>query len=219
MLSKPAQFADAAMLEVKNLNYDSWQTIYFQRTTVIVTELVLAYALYLFVLPAMPVSTADNAQFRQILAIQLKEAITRRGNLDTSLSRPAHHRSHSFPVQRVPLRHPHSLNRPCTEIIGPPDERHHLRRTALPQAHLPLPGTSLLRLSPASLLSWPEISLRHSNSQLHQARTRYWHRGCAGLWSVRVPRANSSGIEQALSLQPRALPRILGAQCMGDVLV
>jgi alpha-1,3-glucosyltransferase len=33
------------MLAVNNLNYDSWQTIYFQRATVIVTELVLAFAL------------------------------------------------------------------------------------------------------------------------------------------------------------------------------
>ena len=33
------------MLSVKNLNYDSWQTIYFQRATVIVSELVLAFAL------------------------------------------------------------------------------------------------------------------------------------------------------------------------------
>jgi alpha-1,3-glucosyltransferase len=33
------------MLVVNNLNYDSWQTIYFQRATVIVTELVLAIAL------------------------------------------------------------------------------------------------------------------------------------------------------------------------------
>ena len=50
LLSQAAQFADGAMLEVKNLNYGSWQTIYFQRATVIFTELVLAYALYLFVL-------------------------------------------------------------------------------------------------------------------------------------------------------------------------
>jgi alpha-1,3-glucosyltransferase len=33
------------MLRVDNLGYDSWQTVYFQRTTVIVTELALVYAL------------------------------------------------------------------------------------------------------------------------------------------------------------------------------
>lgn len=38
------------MLVVNNLNYDSWQTIYFQRATVIVTELVLAFALNQLVL-------------------------------------------------------------------------------------------------------------------------------------------------------------------------
>ena len=36
------------MLEIRNLDYDSWQTIYFQRSTVIATELVLVYALYLY---------------------------------------------------------------------------------------------------------------------------------------------------------------------------
>lgn len=36
------------MLNVKALEYDSWQTVYFQRTTVIFTELVLVYALHLY---------------------------------------------------------------------------------------------------------------------------------------------------------------------------
>jgi alpha-1,3-glucosyltransferase len=34
------------MLQVQNLGYDSWQTIYFQRSTVIISELVLIYALH-----------------------------------------------------------------------------------------------------------------------------------------------------------------------------
>ena len=45
MLSQAAYYADPAMLVVKNLNYDSWQTVYFQRVTVILSELVLVYAL------------------------------------------------------------------------------------------------------------------------------------------------------------------------------
>ncbi|KAL2864472.1 dolichyl-P-Glc:Glc1Man(9)GlcNAc(2)-PP-dolichol alpha-1,3-glucosyltransferase ALG8 [Aspergillus lucknowensis] len=49
VLSQLARYADPAMLVVKNLNYDSWQTIYFQRSSVIVTELVLLYALNKFV--------------------------------------------------------------------------------------------------------------------------------------------------------------------------
>lgn len=44
-MSQAAVYADPAMLVVKNLGYDSWQTVYFQRATVILTELVLVYAL------------------------------------------------------------------------------------------------------------------------------------------------------------------------------
>lgn len=37
------------MLKLYNLEYDSWQTVYYQRATVIVTELLLVYALQLFI--------------------------------------------------------------------------------------------------------------------------------------------------------------------------
>ena len=45
LLSQAAQYVDQGMLVVQNLDYDSWQTICFQRGTVIATELVLVYAL------------------------------------------------------------------------------------------------------------------------------------------------------------------------------
>lgn len=46
-LSQFAKFVDSEMLRVFNLGYESWQTIWFQRCTVIITELVLVYALHL----------------------------------------------------------------------------------------------------------------------------------------------------------------------------
>ncbi|KAH7354195.1 dolichyl pyrophosphate Glc1Man9GlcNAc2 alpha-1,3-glucosyltransferase [Plectosphaerella cucumerina] len=48
-MSQVAKLVDPAMLRVYNLEYDSWQTIYFQRWTVIVSELVLAQALQFFI--------------------------------------------------------------------------------------------------------------------------------------------------------------------------
>lgn len=48
-LSQVARLVDPAMLRVYNLGHDTWQTIYFQRFTVIVTELLLVYALQMFV--------------------------------------------------------------------------------------------------------------------------------------------------------------------------
>jgi alpha-1,3-glucosyltransferase len=45
IVSQVAKLVDPAMLKLYNLEYDSWQTIYFQRITVIITELLLVYAL------------------------------------------------------------------------------------------------------------------------------------------------------------------------------
>ncbi|KAJ5166041.1 hypothetical protein N7492_006337 [Penicillium capsulatum] len=49
LMARAAVYVDPAMLVVKNLGYDSWETIYFQRATVIITEVVLVYALSRFV--------------------------------------------------------------------------------------------------------------------------------------------------------------------------
>jgi len=44
-MSQAAAYIDPAMLVVNHLGYDSWQTVYFQRATVILTELILVFAL------------------------------------------------------------------------------------------------------------------------------------------------------------------------------
>lgn len=44
-MSQVAKLVDPAMLKVYNLEYDSWQTVYFQRFTVIISELLLVWAL------------------------------------------------------------------------------------------------------------------------------------------------------------------------------
>ncbi|EXJ75807.1 dolichyl pyrophosphate Glc1Man9GlcNAc2 alpha-1,3-glucosyltransferase [Cladophialophora psammophila CBS 110553] len=46
LLSQPASLIDAGMVKIQNLNYDSWATICFQRSSVIITELLLVYALH-----------------------------------------------------------------------------------------------------------------------------------------------------------------------------
>ena len=45
LLSIPASFLDPRIVDLNNLNYDSWSVIAYQRTTVLLTELVLATAL------------------------------------------------------------------------------------------------------------------------------------------------------------------------------
>lgn len=48
-MSQAAKLVDPSMVQVWNLEYDSWQTVYFQRASVIVTEVLLVYALQLYI--------------------------------------------------------------------------------------------------------------------------------------------------------------------------
>jgi len=46
LLSQLGEYVDPRMLTVNNLGYDSWQTVFFQRLSVIASDLVLVFALY-----------------------------------------------------------------------------------------------------------------------------------------------------------------------------
>jgi hypothetical protein len=90
-MSQVAAYVDPGMLNVKALEYDSWQTVYFQRVTVVVTELVLVYALHLYSVPShVNIHT-------QLTTIQLCQDIQVQGHcaccssLNSTLSRSVDH--------------------------------------------------------------------------------------------------------------------------------
>ncbi|KAF2875114.1 ALG6, ALG8 glycosyltransferase family-domain-containing protein [Massariosphaeria phaeospora] len=68
LLSQVAAYVDPELLHVKALGYDSWQTIYFQRATVILTELVLVYALHLYVKGSKSKTTAHAVALSVLLS-------------------------------------------------------------------------------------------------------------------------------------------------------
>lgn len=65
LLSWPASLVDSTMLDVKSLNYASWNTVAFQRSTVIITEFLLVYALSWYA------STASPSMRKQAHAVAL----------------------------------------------------------------------------------------------------------------------------------------------------
>ncbi|TKX27119.1 dolichyl pyrophosphate Glc1Man9GlcNAc2 alpha-1,3-glucosyltransferase [Elsinoe australis] len=68
IMSQAAQLVDRGMLVVENLGHDSWQTVFFQRSTVIISESVLLLSLYLFVKSTPPSSRkASHAAALSIL--------------------------------------------------------------------------------------------------------------------------------------------------------
>ncbi|KAF2277796.1 uncharacterized protein EI97DRAFT_374129 [Westerdykella ornata] len=68
LLSHAAALVDSRLLNVKSLNYASWQTVYFQRSTVILSELVLVYALHLYVKTSKSKTTAHAVALSVLLS-------------------------------------------------------------------------------------------------------------------------------------------------------
>ncbi|KAF2836712.1 glycosyltransferase family 57 protein [Patellaria atrata CBS 101060] len=67
-LSQAAALFEPRLLNIKALDFDSWQTVYFQRSTVIATELVLIYALHLYVKTSPSTKNAHCAALSILLS-------------------------------------------------------------------------------------------------------------------------------------------------------
>lgn len=67
-LSQLAQYADPLMLKIQNLGYDSWETIYFQRASVIISEFILIYALHKFIEASSTKKTAHASALAILLS-------------------------------------------------------------------------------------------------------------------------------------------------------
>ncbi|KAL8723039.1 MAG: hypothetical protein Q9225_000581 [Loekoesia sp. 1 TL-2023] len=73
LLSQVARYVDPAMLDIRKLEYDSWQAVYFQRTTVILTECLLIYSLNRYVRSSP--SPAKQTSYAAAVSIMLSPAL------------------------------------------------------------------------------------------------------------------------------------------------
>jgi hypothetical protein len=86
-MSQVATYVDPGMLDVKALEYDSWQTVYFQRATVVVTELVLVYALHLYFILSHVDTRTQLTQIQLCQDVQVQSHCTRCSSINSTLSR------------------------------------------------------------------------------------------------------------------------------------
>ncbi|KAL8674443.1 MAG: hypothetical protein Q9168_001176 [Polycauliona sp. 1 TL-2023] len=73
LLAQAARYVDPHILELDNLGYESWQIVYFQRTTVILAELLLIYALNRYVRSSPQV--AQQTSYAAALSVLLSPAL------------------------------------------------------------------------------------------------------------------------------------------------
>jgi hypothetical protein len=132
VLSQFAKLVDPRIVRIDNLEYDSTACLYFQRLTVIISELVLVYALSRYVMFRNHVLRGQDQEQTPCESFAF-------------LTRSHNRRSHSFPIQRVPTRNTNPLvghDERCADAISIP-----FRFIALFQTYILVPRTGLCAIS------------------------------------------------------------------------
>lgn len=112
VLSIPASLLDPKIVDLNNLGYDSWSVIAYQRTTVILTELVLAAAAHRYV-ESLPLCRTGNLVLTttEIYPWCYKSFHTKdHFSFIVSPSWVPYRGSHTFPVQRIHVWDPSMVN-------------------------------------------------------------------------------------------------------------
>ena len=112
VLSIPAYFIDPKIVDLHNLNYDSWSVIAYQRTSVILTELVLGVAVQRYALSIERPASIGAGILTIARRSQIHSWIHRSRNsahhLRLVISTPGvpHRGSHTLSVQRLYVWYP-----------------------------------------------------------------------------------------------------------------
>lgn len=88
------------------------------------------------------------------------------------------------------------------------------------QAHISVLGTSLFCVLTASLLFGPTVflsSLPNKVFQLHQTWRQHCGSLCKRVWTVCTLGSASTSVLSTVPILERAVSRVLGAKCLGDI--
>ena len=161
-------------------------------------------------------------------AYQLREDIKVQGDcpcrctLRLAVSRTPNHRPHPLSVQWLPLRHSCTVYGPGPEQLDTLIVWSALCSSSVPQAHILVPRTCLLRLPFARLLLRTAVVLPvlyYSVLQLRQVGSRY--RCClrSRVRSIRDMGANTASVQSLVPILAGSMSCVLGAKRLGDVFV
>lgn len=209
LLSRVAPFFDVQMLDMHNLNYASAQTVYFQRLTVLLSEVLFVYALSRF-------GERCPAAHVKVYFLNGRQD-SRVWCSSNGISEPpciVDRRSHSLPIQWVPLRNFSGCDPLCTAEEDKSTRRSIICCAFMLQAYFPLHINSLLCI-PLKGTRVSTVAVEASSSEFVTSGSGSG--GCfwGGICTFHLAWPASRPWTSAVSIFAWIMSRLLGSKCLG----